>query len=157
MPTSPIKDYLSAQEFFSGLNPKYIGFLARSAGEQQIEPNQILFRPGEQAHHFYLIRSGSIIMEIPALTGPTLEVQSLGPDRILGWSWLIPPYKWSFQARAEQPSTLLVFDGDAVLARCEKEPRFGYELFKRFASLMSERLEVARKKMMSQWNPPGSC
>ncbi|NJN46080.1 MAG: Crp/Fnr family transcriptional regulator [Candidatus Competibacteraceae bacterium] len=155
MATSPIKEYLSTQEFFSGLNPQYIGFLARSASEQQVEPGWVLFRPGERAHHFYLIQSGSIIMEIPALTGPTLEVQSLGPDRILGWSWLIPPYKWSFQARAEQPSTLLVFDGDAILARCEKEPKFGYELLKRFASLMSERLEVARKKMMSQWNPAG--
>jgi CRP-like cAMP-binding protein len=152
---SPIKEYLSAQEFFLGINPKYLGFLARSASEQQIEPGQILFRPGERAHHFYLIQNGSIAMEIPALTGPTLEVQSLGADRILGWSWLIPPYKWSFQARAEQHSTLLAFDGDAILARCEKEPRFGYELMKRFAALMSERLEVARKKMMEQWDPAG--
>jgi len=152
---SPIDEYLSAQEFFSGLSPEFIGFLARCASERQIEPGQVVFRQGERARQFYLIRNGSISIEIPAVMGPTLKVQSLGAGQILGWSWLIPPYKWNFQARAEEQAGLLEFDGDAVLARCEEEPKFGYELLKRFASLMSERLEAARQKMMDQWNPPG--
>lgn len=150
-----IEEYLSTQEFFSGLSPEFIGFLARCASERQIEPGQILFRQGESAHHFYLIRNGSIAIEIPAITGPTLKVQSLGAGQILGWSWLIPPYKWNFQAGAEAQTALLAFDGDAVLARCEEEPNFGYTLLKRFASLMAERLGVARQRMMDQWNPPG--
>jgi CRP-like cAMP-binding protein len=154
--TNPrLEEYLSTQAFFSGLSPEFIGFLARCASERQIEPGQVLFRQGERAHYFYLIRNGSIAIEIPAITGPTLTVQSLGAGQILGWSWLIPPYKWNFQARAEAPTTLLAFDGDAVLARCEEEPTFGYALLKRFASLMGERLEVARWSMMDQWNPPG--
>ena len=82
-------------------------------------------------------------------------MQSLGAGQILGWSWLIPPYKWNFQARAEAQTALLAFDGDAVLARCEEESNFGYALLKRFASLMAERLGVARQRMMDQWNPPG--
>jgi CRP-like cAMP-binding protein len=151
----PIEEYLSKQEFFSSLNQEYIKTLARFASEQQIEPDQVLFRQGEHAHHFYLIRNGSITIEIPAITGPQLEVQSLGAGQILGWSWLISPYRWNFQARAEAPTTLLAFDGDAVLAQCEAEPPFGYALLKRFASLMAERLEVARQRMMDQWNPPG--
>ena len=154
--TNPsIEAYLSTQGFFSGLSPEFIGFLARCASERQIEPGEVLFRQGERAHHFYLIRNGSIAIEIPAITGPTLTVQSLGAGQILGWSWLIPPYQWNFQARAEEPMALLAFDGDAVLARCEVEPKFGYTLLKRFASLMAERLGVARQSMMDQWNPPG--
>ena len=154
--TNPlIEKYLSTHEFFSGLSPEFIGFLARCASEQQIEPGQVLFQQGERAHRFYLIRNGSISIEVPAITGPTLKVQSLGASQILGWSWLIPPYKWSFQAKAEAQTALFAFDGDAVLARCEEEPKFGYALLKRFASLMAERLGVARQRMMDQWNPPG--
>jgi CRP/FNR family cyclic AMP-dependent transcriptional regulator len=73
----------------------------------------------------------------------------------LGWSWLISPYQWSFQARAEEDSELLQFDGTAILARCEQEPKFGYELLKKFAGMMSMRLEAARRKMMDEWNPAG--
>ena len=155
MTNPPIEQYLSTHAFFSGLSPEFIGFLTRCASEQEIEPGAVLFRQGERAHQFYLIRRGIIVIEIPAITGPTLQVQSLGADQILGWSWLIPPYKWNFQARAEVSTTLLAFDGDAVRDRCEAEPSFGYALLKRFAALMAERLEVARQKLMDQWNPPG--
>jgi hypothetical protein len=54
-----------------------------------------------------------------------------------------------------EDSYLLEFDGSAILARCEEDPKFGYELFKRFAALMSARLDAARQKMMDQWDPPG--
>lgn len=155
MTNRPIKEYLSAEKFFSGLSPEFIGFLAGCATERQIAPDQVLFPLGEHANRFYLIRSGNICIEIPAIMGPALKVQSLGAGQVLGWSWLIPPYKWNFQARAEVQAKLLEFDGEEVLARCEEDPKFGYELLKRFASLMSERLEAARQSMMEQWNPPG--
>jgi len=56
---------------------------------------------------------------------------------------------------AEEDSELLMFDGTAILARCEQEPKFGYELLKKFAALMSMRLDSARQKMMDEWNPAG--
>lgn len=87
--------------------------------------------------------------------GPNLEIQTLGKDQILGWSWLILPFKWTFQAMPEEDSELLMFDGATILERCEKEPRFGYELLKKFAALMSIRLDAARQKMMGGWNPAG--
>ncbi len=114
-----------------------------------------MFQHGNRADKFYLLRNGKISIQVPALMGPTLEIQTLSEDQILGWSWLIPPYRWSFQARALEDSDLLEFDGSAILARCEEDPNFGYELFKRFAALMSERLDAARQKMMDEWNPPG--
>ena len=49
----------------------------------------------------------------------------LGKDQVLGWSWLIASYKWNFQTKAEDDSELLQFDGAAILARCEQEPKFG--------------------------------
>ena len=97
----------------------------------------------------------SVSVEVVAIEGPALELQSLGPGTVVGWSWLIPPYKWSFQARVTAPGEVIEFDGAAVLDHCEDNPRFGYELLKRFSGLMSERLQFARQKMMQEWNPRG--
>ena len=155
MAKESVAKYLSKQEFFSGLEPEYIEFMDACASERHLDQGAVLFHHGERAERFYLVRSGRITIEIPAIQGPSLEVQNLGPHQILGWSWLISPYKWSFQARAQQPTDLIEFDGKAVLDRCEKEPRFGYAVLKRFSSLMSERLEASRRKMMEEWNPPG--
>lgn len=150
-----IENYLSSHKFFSGLDQTYIKFLAGSATELQLKEGDALFKQGEKADRFYLLRSGQVSIQVPALMGPTLEIQTLGDNQILGWSWLIAPYRWSFLARAKTDSSVLEFDGTAILAHCEQDPKFGYELFKRFAALMSERLDAARQKMMDQWDPPG--
>jgi CRP/FNR family cyclic AMP-dependent transcriptional regulator len=148
-------DYLATHPFFSALNEDYIKLLSEFVTERQVARGEVLFQQGKVADKFYLVRKGQVSVQVPALVGPVLELQVLGENEMLGWSWLIPPYRWNFLARAVEDSELLEFDGSAILARCEQDPRFGYELFKRFAALMSERLNAARQKMMDQWNPPG--
>ncbi len=155
MSNQSIEDYLPTHAFFSGLDDSFMKFLSDSATQLRVKKGDVLFQQGERADKFYLLRNGQMSVQVPALMGPTLEIQTLGEDQILGWSWLISPYRWNFQARALDDSDLLEFDGSAILARCEEDPKFGYELLKRFAALMSERLDAARQKMMDEWNPPG--
>jgi len=155
MVKSTIAETLSEQDFFSGLKPELIEFLAGCACKRQIQKNEVLFPHGQKADRFFLVLSGRITLEVAAIEGPPLELQSLGADEMLGWSWLIPPYKWTFQARAVEPTEVLEFDGRAVFERCEQEPEVGYELLKRFSALMSERLAFARRKMMEEWSPAG--
>ena len=155
MSKQPIEDYLSSHAFFHELDDRFLKILSNSSAVLEIKKGDILFHQGECADKFYLLRNGQVSVQVPALVGPTLEIQALSKDEILGWSWLIPPYRWHFQARAVEDSELLEFDGSAILVHCEEDPKFGYELLKRFAELMSERLDAARQKMMDQWDPPG--
>lgn len=155
MTENATREALAEHEFFADLAPEYIDFVAEHAETVHLQPDHVLFREDKAADRFYLLKSGRVTIEIPAISGPALDVQTLEPGQILGWSWLIPPYRWSFQARAEEPTELLAFDGDAIRERCEREPAFGYEILKRFSALMSDRLKAARRKMMDEWNPPG--
>ena len=155
MSNQSITEYLSAHEFFSQFRDDDLKFLCECSSTREIKKGQILFRQGEHADKFYVVRSGRISIQMPAIMGPTLEIQAVDEDQVLGWSWLISPYQWNFQTKAEEDSELLQFDGVAILARCEQEPKFGYELLKKFAGLMSVRLNAARQKMMNEWNPIG--
>jgi len=155
MSNQTIAQYLSTHVFFSGLNNDALKFLCECSGVCEVKKGAVLFRQGENADKFYVVRNGRISIQMPAIMGPNLEIQSLGKDQVLGWSWLISPYKWTFQARAEEDSELFMFDGKAILEHCEQDPKFGYELLKKFAALMSTRLDAARHKMMDEWNPDG--
>ena len=146
---------ISEHEFFTGLKKDSLRFLAENASHINIEAGDVLFKQGVHADRFYLMLSGEISVEVPAIQGPSLNLQKLSKGKILGWSWLMPPYRWDFQARAIRDAELIEFDGKAILAQCEADNSFGYDLFKRFAGLMSERLLAARRKMMDQWDPPG--
>ena len=150
-----ITEYLSGHAFFSEFSDDMLKFLCECSSTLEIKKGQVLFREGENADKFYVIRKGRVTIQMPAIMGPVLEIQTLGKDQVLGWSWLISPYKWLFQTQAEEDSELLQFDGTALLARCEQEPKFGYELLKKFAGLMSVRLNTTRQKIMDEWNPAG--
>ena len=144
MNNQSITDYLSAHEFFSEFSDDDLKFLCECSSTREIKKGQILFLQGEHADKFYVVRSGRISLQMPAIMGPTLEIQTVDEDQVLGWSWLISPYQWNFQTKAEDDSELLQFDGAAILARCEQDPKLGYELVKKFAALMSFGLNAAR-------------
>jgi CRP/FNR family cyclic AMP-dependent transcriptional regulator len=155
MHSTSIAQQLEKSAFFRDLPADARGFLAEHAKVRGLEESEVMFHFGERAGRFYLIVAGHVAVEIAAIEGPSLQLQDLGPGMVLGWSWLIPPHRWAFQARAKTPVEVIEFDGDAVLAHCEAEPAFGYALLKRFSALMSERLHRARQRMIEEWRPEG--
>ena len=155
MSQDELVEYLRSHTIFSDLKAAHIKLLAKYAEEKAYAAGELLFSQENAAEHFYILMDGSIEVEVPAIMGPALVVQTLGTDDVLGWSWLIPPYKWTFEAKAARDSKVLVFDGKALLQLCEKDTDFGYALMKRFTGLMSQRLHAARLKMMDSWDPAG--
>lgn len=155
MTKQSIENELARHDFFLGLEPSYVTFLGNCATARRVDADKTLFRHGKRADRFYLLRDGYICVEVAAISGPPLRLQRLKPGDMLGWSWLIAPYRWHFQARALEDSEVIEFDGDTILERCESDPKFGYELLKRFSGLMSSRLAAAHEKMMDEWQPPG--
>ncbi len=155
MTTNEIVKHLENVEFFGELEAEYREWLAEHATESRFEDGQLLARHGDTADRFFLVLEGGLVVEVPALTGPSMEVTRLGPGKIFGWSWLIEPYRWHFNARASGKTRVLDFDGLAILKRAEAEPKFGYALLRHFSALMGTRLESAQRKMMDQWAPDG--
>ena len=155
MVSSDIGVALAENPLFTVLDDDERAFLASAAVTEHMASGHVVFRHGERAAHFYLIVSGEISIEIPAIEGPTLFLQHLRPGQVLGWSWLIPPYQWAFMARAEGPVDVIRFDGAVVLERCEADANFGYHLLRAFSAMMSERLGHARRRIMDEWQAQG--
>jgi CRP/FNR family transcriptional regulator, cyclic AMP receptor protein len=155
MTPTQIQELLTENALFSGLEHEHLKFLSTHAAENSFPQDQVFARQGEHADYFLLLLEGELVVEVPAITGPRLEVTRLGQGQVFGWSWLIDPYKWHFNARAAKPIRAIQFDGQAILAHCDEDPAFGYALFRRFSMLMGQRLEVAQRQMMDQWSPPG--
>ena len=112
-------------------------------------PKSILFFwRGYPANEFYFIRGGSVSIElvIPHL-GPT-TVQTVGEGDILGWSWVSPPYRWHFNAKTLKRTRALVFDAKCLRAKCEEDHDLGFEMLKRFANIITARLDATRLQLL---------
>jgi CRP-like cAMP-binding protein len=142
MASKSVQQILGEFEFFRGLSAEHLAVIAECARQEDLGAQQRLVRRGTLADAFYVVLDGKIGVEIPTPSGPPQHVQSLGAGQVVGWSWLIPPYKWHMDARAVEHTALLVVDGKRLLARCDADPVLGYALMKRFAQLMGERLRA---------------
>lgn len=143
--------YLVNHPVFEGLEPSQVSLIVSYASEAQYKPGQRVFQRDFDAHEFFIVRSGSVAIEVPAIDGESLKIQTVGAGSLLGWSWFIPPYRWSFDARAVTQSSVISVNGDKLRASCDADPRLGYELIKRFAMLMAERLNAARISAMKHY------
>ncbi|HEY2734771.1 MAG TPA: cyclic nucleotide-binding domain-containing protein [Polyangiales bacterium] len=145
-----LRTYLGEHAFFKGLSDKHLELLAACASSQRFTTQSRVFKYDTDADKFYVLREGKVGVEIPAVSGEPLRIQTVGNGGLLGWSWLIPPYRWLFDARALVPSDIIVMDGAQLRDECERDNVLGYQLMKRFAVLMAERLNASRLTAISQ-------
>ncbi len=147
MAITEIKDYLPEHPFFAGLEPDLIEFLAGCARNVHFAAGEIVFKEGDKADTFYLIRKGRVGIQVhdPA-GGGTIDTVDAGG--VLGWTWLVPPYKWLFDATASQDTSAVAFDGECLRGKCDDDPAVGYALMKRVTVVMYERLEAVRLRLL---------
>jgi CRP/FNR family cyclic AMP-dependent transcriptional regulator len=143
--------YLAQHPVFQGLAPAHIALIAGFSRVIQFNPGQRVFEHDTHAGHFFIVQQGKVNVEIPAIQGEPLVIQTLGPSALVGWSWMIPPFAWSFDARAAAPSSVVAVDGEKLREACEQDTKLGYELMKRFAALMAERLNAARRIVIQHY------
>lgn len=145
-PQHPTGAALGRQPFFRGLTWLQLDSLAAVAACAEFAPGEEIFREGEAANRFYLLLTGRVALEAAA-GDRRVRLQVLEAEEVLGWSWLFPPYRWHFSARALEPVTAFFFHGPALHERCEGDPALGYGLMKRVSALMLERLEAMRTRL----------
>ncbi len=107
-----------------------------------------LFREGDAADTFYLVRRGRVALttHVPARGDVTIE--TVEPGEVLGWSWLFPPYTWHFDARAVEDAGVVAFDGACLRGKCDADHALGFELMRRFAQVMIDRLQHTRRLLL---------
>ena len=143
-----LETVLATHDFTSRMNSRYIRKLAECASYLEIPAGQYVFRQGESAQVFYLILDGSVEIELFSSTGGPVVLQKIDVGAALGWSWLVPPCRWRFDARVVKAVKALKIDTTRLRTLMEEEPAFGYEILERFLHLMGERLESERMSLV---------
>ncbi len=95
-----------------------------------------------------MLRRGKVAIEIDTPRKGPLVIETIGAGDILGVSWLLPPYRWAFDARAVEPTGAIALDAHCLRGKCDGDPVLGYELFKRFAGLIRDRLTATRLRAL---------
>ncbi|HVW46418.1 MAG TPA: cyclic nucleotide-binding domain-containing protein [Solirubrobacterales bacterium] len=151
-----LEELIAAAPVFAGLAPDQLELVAGCGANRRAEAGEVLFREGDPADLFFLIRAGTIALEVHSPGRGALVIDTLHDGDLVGWSWLFPPYRWRVDGRAVGPAALIAFDGLCLRGKCEADHELGYQLMRRFAAGAIERLQATRFQLLDVYANPAA-
>ena len=147
MSPSAIRNLLAEQSVLRDLEPADIDLMAGCGRNEVFAAGAFLAREGETADRFYVVRQGKVALELHAPTGPLL-IETLGSGELVGWSWLFPPYRWTYDVEAIDQTRVTTIESACLRAKCDSDPAFGYRLMTRFSQVVVDRLQATRFRLL---------
>ena len=148
-----IDEILHAHPFFAGFAPEHETLIAGCARNHRFDAGRFLFHEGDAADEFFLIRHGRVAIEIAAPGRRPIVIETLGEGEIVGASWLVPPYRWTFDARALETVRAIGIDAACLRGKCDADHHLGYDMMQRFLPILVKRLHAARMQMLDVYGP----
>ena len=141
-------------ELLTGLTEDQCATIASLAHTVSYDVGRLIIEEGRTADRCWLIRSGEVSLEIHRPGMPANTLQTLGPGDVLGWSWLVPPHRWRFDARVTAPVTAIELDAVRLREYAEADPALGYALAVQMVKVLADRLHSTRARLEDLYGSP---
>ena len=130
-------DRLRKVEILQGLTEWELQSIARFFQEENIPAGVSLCEEGSRADQLYILEQGSISIRSKKLG--QLEINT--PGKIVGWSFLVPPYYYTASATSTSPSKRLVIKSPDFYYLIHKDPKMGVKVMDNLAQIMASRFK----------------
>ncbi len=143
-----IAELLAETGPFIHLGAGQLELIAGCGSNRSLDQGDQLFREGDAADTFYLVRHGRVALQIFVPGRGPVTVETINPGEVIGWSWLFEPYRWHMDASVVEHGSAIAFDGACLRGKCESDHDLGYELMKQFATLLIDRMQTTRLRLL---------
>lgn len=150
-----IDEVLGEQEVFRDFTPAQRALIAGCGRNETFADGALIAHEGDDADRFHVLRHGRVALEVNVPGGGPRILQTLVDGDILGFSWLIPPHRWMFGARALGVVRTTSFDGRCLRAKCDADHELGYRLMARFSQIAVARLYATRLQLLDVYGAHG--
>jgi CRP-like cAMP-binding protein len=141
-------DELAKVAALNDLTEEHLTQLAAWGTRRSFDAGASILVADGPANEFHVVVSGRVAVVLPSPNQGPLLIETVGPSGLVGVSWLLPPFRWTFAARAVEPTRTIALDADAIRTHCDGRPEFGYQLFKGFAAVIHDRMVSARVRLL---------
>ena len=134
-----------AHELLQGLAPAETEKVLALGTRRRIASGTSLFRLGDLAQCLYLVDSGRIRLTLPLqIRGREEEVliEEKGPGETVGWSALIPPYRFTLSATSAADTDVVALTPEALHGLFESSPALGARLCLNLSLIIGHRLQT---------------
>lgn len=138
-------EQLRQVETFQSLSEDELAEIARFAREKRFAYGDRLFKDGDDAIHLWVVKEGIIDLRFDLPGRETTEestLSSVTPDKIIGWSSLVPPHKYKLSAYcASSQCRVLVLDREELRDFLTSHPKTGYQVMSAMLRVVGRRFQ----------------
>jgi len=144
---------MTGDGLFDGLTAHDRDVLLGLSHEELYDDGARIFDEGGPAGACWLITQGRVALDTLVPGQGRVVVETLGSGDLLGWSWLVPPYRWHFGAGAIGAVHATAYDAEQLRALADRDPRLGYLLTRQLLSVVLDRLQSTRARLLDLYGP----
>lgn len=148
--TKSICAFLKKCSLFNELEKEHLQFLAENGKILKYEPEEFVFSTRDEAESFYIVKEGELSLHHFSPERGSIKIETVESGEIIGWSWLVQPYKWKFDCLSEYGAVLISFDAKKIREKMEKDYLFAFKLQSIFTQIIAERLHSTRIRLSKE-------
>jgi CRP/FNR family transcriptional regulator, cyclic AMP receptor protein len=149
---SEVFDVLVDQPFFAGMTDEQVRTVAEAATLVSFDEGGVIFVEGGPARYSYLILEGDVALTLRTQEHGSKIIQTLHRGDFVGWSWMYPPYRWSFDANLQTDVKAVQFDGPKLKKIALADPELGYAMMRRFTEVIVTRMQALRIQLLDVYS-----
>lgn len=143
-----LEKILAQHPFLKDLEKKYLQLMVGCASNVRFDAGTFIYREREDANHFYILRAGKVALEIHNGGCEAITIETLTAGDVLGWAWLVSPYRWHADAHVLEMTRAIALDGKCLRDKCRDDHHLGYELMMRIVPLITHQLQATQLQLM---------
>ena len=146
--STTMKDLVEAHPFMTNMDEESIELVSGCARNVVFAPGSLQCAEGGDADTFYLLRRGRVSISAHFPGRGSVVIETVGAGDVVGWSWLVPPYRWTFDARAMDAVGCIAIDGTCLRVKSLTDPSLGFALLSKVSMTLLERLQATRMRLL---------
>lgn len=132
IPTEELRKY----EVFADLDPTELKFLANMAETTHAREGEVLIQAGLPARTLYILQQGGLMVAFPDGRAITFHK----PGRVVGWSALVSPTRYTASVTCLTDCTLIAFSGSELLRLVQRNVAVGTKIMRKISEVLTRRL-----------------
>jgi CRP-like cAMP-binding protein len=132
-------------DLLKGLSPEDANGVLALGRRLLLSSGSELFRLGQDADALHVIQRGRLKLTLPMQVRGNEQqvlVEERTPGQTVGWSALIPPYRFTMTATAPLETEVVTLSREALLAHFAEHPRVAQAISLNLASVIGQRLQL---------------
>ena len=114
----------------------------------KFDEGEVVFREGENAETFYMVRRGKILLEQRISEKITISMGTVKPGYAFGWSAMLGGTTYTSDAVCAERSEIFSVNGIELTKLLDKDPSMGYKMTQRVLRIIKKRLEIRTEQFL---------